>query len=87
MGPPLKASSAFAGWLLRCSRGHAALAMPQAAGDAQTYCVALLNQEKSLEELQQHLHKTEARAPPVASAHVITLITARVVCRISSASL
>ena len=32
---------------------------PPATGDAQTYCVALLNQEKSLEELQKHLHKTE----------------------------
>ena len=25
----------------------------------QAYCIALLNQEKSLEELQKHLHKTE----------------------------
>lgn len=41
----------------------AALAIPPSRNgmldQTQAYCMALLNQEKSLEELQRHLHKTE----------------------------
>ena len=45
--------------LLHCHIAWHCALWAMAAGDAQTYCVALLNQEKSLEDLQKHL-----RSPP-----------------------
>ena len=50
-----------------CLVQESSRSLPRLRGDSagmdqtQAYCMALLNQEKSLEELQKHLHKTEVR--------------------------
>ena len=44
----------------------------------QTYCMALLNQEKSLEELQKHLHKTEVETTQTPNQR--PSLTRRMIC-------